>query len=345
MIKICLKNIFVFTITCIITFILLEVTLRYTSISLPSYATDSPQYGRTLKPKSLIFDAKAEGFCVDQVNRYGYMGPAYPYEKEENTIRIGLIGDSFVEALQVFERHRFRSLLEKKIQDDFESKKIEVLNFGLGGVDFRDMYFIATKRLSQYKPDLVLIFIKNEDLYRENHIAGPKMILKENSLEVDYGFLESKESNIRNKFKFVRNFSIGNLAKEAFEYYYYGKTMDILFGKLNPVKNTEESYHNVKTNEDKFNKINNKIFEDLAKPLNDVKTILVIANEINPAYLEMINRYNLDTINLNQFLSDLKMKGKRLEYWKASNREGHWNHQAHQYISSYLYTQLLPYLK
>ena len=46
-------------------------------------------------------------------NKKGYLGPCYPYYKNENTFRVLMIGDSFTGAIQVSYENTFVSLLEK----------------------------------------------------------------------------------------------------------------------------------------------------------------------------------------------------------------------------------------
>ena len=59
--------------------------------------------------------------------------------KSANVLRIALIGDSYIEGFQLFERHHFKTYLEQKLSQKLK-KKVEVLNFGIGGADLRGMY-------------------------------------------------------------------------------------------------------------------------------------------------------------------------------------------------------------
>ena len=124
-----------FCMICILSLILIEFFLRLTEISLPSRVYDDPRLGRSHKPNSKIFQASAEGFCIGRVNKFGYLGPAYDTQKRSNTFRIALIGDSYVAGLQLFDRLHFRKLLEDKLSI-YMDMDVEVLNFGIGGIDF-----------------------------------------------------------------------------------------------------------------------------------------------------------------------------------------------------------------
>ena len=120
---------------------------------------------------------------MTEVNTFGYLGPGYPAEKPANTIRIALIGDSYVAGLQLFERHHFRARLERELSAA-TGERIEVLNFGIGGIDFRGMYAMYEGKVLRYQPDLVLFFVTKRDFQTKDTLPAPGVVLNGKSLDI-----------------------------------------------------------------------------------------------------------------------------------------------------------------
>ena len=136
-----IKKIFSFFIASIFTLLLFEAYFQTTEISLPSTVQDDSTFGRTFKPNARINLIK-ESFYMGEVNRSSYLGPEYEINKPKNTIRIALIGDSFVEGIQVADKFHFRNILEQELKTKINNHLIEVLNFGRSGLDLEKCIFI-----------------------------------------------------------------------------------------------------------------------------------------------------------------------------------------------------------
>ena len=332
-----------FSLYVLLLLVLAEFFLRFTEISLPSFVYDDPQRGRTHKANADIFSILVEGFCMGEVNEFGYMGPAYPKEKMVGTIRIALIGDSYVEGIQVFERQHFRGILERQLSKLLETK-VEVLNFGIGGNDFRGYYLNYTERVLKYNPDLILFFVRRGNFIREDTTPGPKIVMRNDSLAVSYAFHESKQEKLRNKFKLVREFSIGNLLKESYEKYYRGNYTETLLGNLYQSDNkqdVDELSKNVDIANDKFYDLNYNILQELKgdNASSTEKIIFVETSKLPDYYDELISNLNLPMIHLVDYLAPYD-KNRELQYWKGSRKYGHWNHRAHEIIGNYLADKL-----
>ena len=331
-----------------VSFLFFEIYLRLTEISLPSSVYDDAKFGRSHKPNAKIFKIYSEGFCIGEVNKYGYLGPAYPPEKDFNTIRIALVGDSYVEGLQLFDRYHFRRLMENQLAS-LINKKVEVLNFGIGGIDFRGMYLIYKEKISKYHPDIILCLIKEEDLLLKDKLPVPALYIKEDSIKINYQFLNSAESKLRKKFAFIRKFAVGSLLKEAFEYYYLGRSADILLEKLNFFNSKSSAKTNNKgflNNSDKFFDINRLILKELKN--NDSscnrKNIIVKTSNLPSNYETLIDSLDLKLYDLNDELLKQEEQGINLKYWKASKKMGHWNHLGHQIVAGFLKKKLFEFI-
>lgn len=334
-----LTNILNTIITVVIGIMIFEVYFRCTEIILPSYVIDDPELGRTHKSNTLVNLVGAEGFYMGKINRYGYPGREYPLEKTSNTFRIALIGDSYIEGFQLFERHHFARLLEKDL-NEHSKKKIEILNFGTGGADFRGMYLRFIKIAKKFNPDLTLFFIKKEDLLEKDAIPMPQPYLSKDSILFNKLSYDKSESKIRQKFGFVRNFAVGNLFKEVFETIYTGRFTYIFFDKLSLlIKDDKKSSKNLNYNKDNFFEFNKRIIELLSRQNKSKnKSILVEVEELPDYYESIIENNHLESIELFKELNQYTKY--ELNYWKASGKFGHWNQKAHLIISNYLKKKL-----
>ena len=102
-------------------------------------------------------------FVPVRVNSLGFVSPEYPEAKPAGTMRVALIGDSMVDALQVEPEARFRTLVEGALAT---AGPAQVLNFGLPGTgpvtslgEYRDF-------ARRFRPDAVVVGI-----YTDNDFA------------------------------------------------------------------------------------------------------------------------------------------------------------------------------
>jgi hypothetical protein len=103
---------------------------------------------------------RKEGFGSIQFNSQGRNDIERPFAKPANTYRIGVLGDSFVESLQVDRSQNFCTLLEQNLNAKYGSKRhIEVLNFGCSANNLGQFYKKLNGQVFRYQPDLVLVGI------------------------------------------------------------------------------------------------------------------------------------------------------------------------------------------
>jgi lysophospholipase L1-like esterase len=335
------KKIILFIVVFCISIIFFEGFLRTTEIMLPSYVYDSPELGRTHKPSAFVDLVGAEGFYLGRVNEYGYAGKSYGKEKEKNAIRIALIGDSYIEGYQIFERDQFATYLKQNLSKQL-NRKVEVLNFGIGGVDLRGMYLRFEKLAKQFNPDMTLFFVKEEDLVRKDVLPTPEPYLSGDSIAYNKDFLNTSDSKLRRRFAFVRDYSVGNLLKEVFEAYHNGELPNLLLDKLHPAKPPiYEPIRKVYTTEnDNYYPINKKIFEILSdKSDKRYHPIIVQVEEFPQYYDSLLIKLGFDIFPLKDEFK--KYNELDLTYWKASGKIGHWNHFAQGIIGKYLVKEIL----
>ena len=331
-----------FSIAFILCLVILEVFFRFSEVFLPSIVYDDPKLGLLRKPNARIFSIN-EGFGMGEVNEFGYLGPGYPKERKENTLRVALIGASMVQGLELFDRNHFRKLLEDKLSL-ITGKKVEVLNFGRGGIDLRGMYTTYKYISSEFHPDINLIFAGNFSFIGKDDKPGPDYTVMGDSLIIDYSFAESSQFKQRTNYKFLRLTSIGNLLKRGYEFYQLGSPAQFILGTLYrrpdviPVT-TPPSSVEVK---DAFYNINEAILNDFGKANKNgkISNIIVMTDRYPAYYDEIIQKAGLPVFNLEkEFITRMKA-GESLDYWKGSKMQGHWNHHGHEVVASFLFENL-----
>lgn len=326
----------------VITLILIEIFFRFSEVFLPSIVYDDPKLGLLRKPNAQIFSLN-EGFGMGSVNEFGYLGPGYPKEKDKNTLRIALIGASMVQGLEIFDRHHFRKLLEDKIAT-VTSKKVEVLNFGRGGIDLRGMYTTYKYIALEYHPDINIMFVAGSSFTGKDDKPGPEYTVQNDSLIINYNFTESSQFKQRTKYKFLRLTSVGNLLKRGFEFYQLSSPVKFVLGSLyrEKVDVPDNTLNAVTETNDAFNDINNAIIKNFGNvnKNGEIHNIIVVISSYPAYYNEAINSANIPVWNLEKEFNNRNLNGENLDFWKGSNTQGHWNHHGHKVVTGFLFDNL-----
>jgi hypothetical protein len=116
--------------------------------------------GTRLTPKSSgVWNQ--EGFSNVSVNSVGYNDDEHNLTKPQKTYRIAVIGDSYVESLQVVRAKTFWKTMEKMLNRNCATNgyNFEVLAFGVSGWGPSQEFFAATKIAKRYNPDLYIFHI------------------------------------------------------------------------------------------------------------------------------------------------------------------------------------------
>ncbi len=328
-----------FTLAFTITLIVLEVFLQLTQISLPSTVTIDKKLGRKFRPHARIMLA-AEGFRMGKINQYGYTGTPYPPERTREALRIALIGDSYVEGHYLPEHYYFGKILEEELTRLLQ-RKVEVLNFGLAGLNFRRMYINYLGWITTYKPDITLFFVAPFDLLKREVHLGPRCHMANGSLVINYDFNQSRSYKLRARFEFLRNFSFYSLFQKAYALYRMGRSGDIFLGTLNPFKDGDGKEKTAKTpsrETDTFFEINRAILKEL-RSINDTgksRNVVVLKTDIPAYYKELIKMVGVPMVDLSKELKKMEESGTDPYYWKSTRKKGHWNHEAQRVIGDYL---------
>ena len=346
--KITLNSIF-FILAGLLTLLLMEGYIRYGEIqSLSNFEVDSV-HGKRLRARVPMLYLM-EGFYMGEVNEYGYLGPGYAPEKKETTTRIALIGDSYVEAFQVFGRDHFRTIMEDSLREQTELP-VQVLNFGRSGFTLADMYVYYRNFAAGFNPEFFLIFLHNDDLYAQSHQALlPEVKTEGEGITISHDFVQGNAYKKYQQTRFFREHSAYlRMANNGVKLIKEGMLPNIVLGKLHLLMRAQETTaaangeeRNMKEEDLQIPMLYQEILETLAK---DERVILVLAEEPGPAVQDFINQQGLQIIALWHTLEALKKEGTDSHYWPGTRKYGHWNQQGHEAIGKTLANQLKAKIK
>lgn len=331
-----IKSILKFAVGFLLTLIFFEFYFSLTEVSLTSKQIDQFE----LRPGSRMLEIN-EGLYMGEINEYGYLGPAYPHDKADNSIRIALLGDSYVEGFQLFDRHHFRKLIEEKLSGEI-NKPVEVLNFGRSGFDFFSMYAYYKKYVSGFSPDLIMFFIGANDFseYYANWVT-----LDSTKSSPDIAIQSNQPARKNSMTKFLKGrFVLPPLLYKCSVLIDANQTSKVLLGKydfFNTSKQNEISpaFHN----SDIDFLLLDAVLSDLdlnpgysSKPI----VLFVVFEDIPDLVREKLNKTSKHLLDLKSEIKKQELAEYELNYWKATLKVGHWNHKGHKIIANYLTQQL-----
>ena len=152
----------------------LEILLAIIQINQKSIRRFVPGKGSTYIPGAYYRHTK-EGFSEGYFNSHGFRDYERTYAKLDGTFRIMVLGDSYVEALQVPLESSFPALLEKQLNNGFSSVKFEVISMGQSGFGTADAYMRYLDFGRKYSPDLVILaFLTGNDIRNNSKMLNRK---------------------------------------------------------------------------------------------------------------------------------------------------------------------------
>ena len=170
------KKFFLICFGLILAILFLELLIRLSINFLPDnylptygiYQKSSSIIGQTLVPNSKGIWNR-EGFSNVKINSKGWNDYERNYEKNEKTIRVAVVGDSFIEAFHVEKSNAIGPIIESWLNNNCnsipEDYTFEVLSFGASGWGTGQMYLTIREEVILYEPDyVVLAFFPGNDL-------------------------------------------------------------------------------------------------------------------------------------------------------------------------------------
>ena len=202
---------FILLLTLSVCLLGLEVTLRKTHWfdARLSWAEPDTLLGWRLAPGHNYFypHENPKGVFFN-INRFGWRDKDWAVKKPAGLTRIAVLGDSYVEALQVEQSATFLSQAEKKLREQ-SGKDFEFMNFGRSGNSPIEELLTLKERVFPFNPDLVVLFYYPvndiDDISQKTALSTLHPFFKEDSatgnLLLDNSFLENRSF----KFKKIIN--------------------------------------------------------------------------------------------------------------------------------------------
>lgn len=223
-----IKRIFIIFLVCSATLAYLEFGVRILAGSAFPLLRNDPEVGsiHVRNFSGLVWDGDSQRNNFIITNSWGYIGKDYNLSNSPTTLRIAVLGDSVTAALQVDYLNNFSSQLETALNvSGVCGKKVEVLNYGVGGAGTFLEYQTYKKYVAPFKSDVVLLVfhddfdenINKSNFDPENYAAERKAVgLKALLLDFDLPkFIFSKlQSNtlVINSLKFLGIFESADLS-------------------------------------------------------------------------------------------------------------------------------------
>jgi hypothetical protein len=136
-----------------------------------------------------------EGCAYNRTNSAGFRDDERVVHKQAGTVRIALLGDSFVQAREVAKEERFGEILEARLNASGRFKdRVEVLNFGVAGYGTADELLTFRYVAKAYSPDIVLVaFFAGNDIINnvktlQRNTNRPYLVLENGALKLDTSF-------------------------------------------------------------------------------------------------------------------------------------------------------------
>lgn len=180
-----------------VTLLLCELLLRLLGVHYPVYVWTDPLRGIAHIPGARGGDRDDNGRPWIQINRDGMRGPETPLQHTPGTLRIALLGDSFIEAFEVPFDSTVGQVMARRLSA-LRGAPVEVLNFGTGGYGTTQELLTLRNQVWKYTPDLVLLAVTTGNDITDNYQPlsqgsyRPYYVYQGQELVLDTSFLETK---------------------------------------------------------------------------------------------------------------------------------------------------------
>ena len=303
------------------------------------------------------------------INSFGWRDKERTLEKSNNTYRIAVLGDSYVEAFQVESDSTFLTLTERQL-NKHPGIKVELLNFGRSGYTQSEEFLILQNNVMQFSPDMVLLFfVPGNDMRDVSRKTASSLlrpfyrISKIGELIIDTRFVEMSEFKLKSFINwFKQNSALISLVSERYNAYKKQKNIKnknvISTQDKETIKKKLHGFLSLCTaNPDKVYLKNFSLNKMLIKAISEYCSekrirFMLVTVDINSYNPEIEKKYKLidSTFNTNFFEVDLRdfAKLNNNEYLGLQGifsqsfenngidlhwKKGHWNYKGHKLVA------------
>jgi lysophospholipase L1-like esterase len=358
--------------------VFLEIVLRKTHLfgARVSWAEPDSLIGYKFTPNSDYWFNKENNHPISgKINKYGWRDKNWSIEKPADTFRIAVLGDSYVEAMQVESPSTFIMLTENKLNKN-NKNKFELMNFGISGATQTEELLILKNHVTNFSPDMVILFFfpGNDIADIDRETAGEKnrpffSVSENGGLLLDASFQNSKAFRIKSKINWIKQHSIlVSLFSERFNAYQLTKRMMKIKERKISIQKIPEYLSLCTKNPDaeyfKNYDLNKKLMKAAAEFCKARNIRFLLVSIATDAYIgENIRKYkDLDpSFNANFFDDDLNGYAQSLNveylglqrtfnrffenhrtflHWDQKGDLGHWNYDGHKLVADALANKL-----
>lgn len=127
---------------------------------------DDPAIGKLLRPGASVLAVNSDFAVPYEINSHGMRDKEYTSRKA-GKIRYLALGDSYTFGEGIPYGNRFADIPEEQLND------IEILDAGIPGFGLDQELILLSKAVPSYSPDYVIIFINDQQVYRDSiHFTG-----------------------------------------------------------------------------------------------------------------------------------------------------------------------------
>jgi hypothetical protein len=167
-----------------------------------------------------------EGDAELRINDDGFRGPNYARTPPPGTVRVAVLGDSYVEAMQVAEDKTFTAVIGRELADcpSLRGRKVQALNFGVDGYGTAQELLTLREKVWAYHPDIVVLAIflgndiRNNSVVLEGDQCRPFYELDGDRLRLTGPFINSRSYRLWCEARFdYRDLRLLELVRNTFE--------------------------------------------------------------------------------------------------------------------------------
>jgi lysophospholipase L1-like esterase len=143
-----------------------EVGVRLAGIEYPRVSQRDMNRGTAYRP-GITFQSTGEGGALVSINAEGFRDVDHAVVAAPGTVRIAVVGDSYVDATAVAADARFGDRLPEYLQASgfAGNRAVEVFNFGTSGYGTAQELQVLRHHVWKYRPDVVILaFLPFNDL-------------------------------------------------------------------------------------------------------------------------------------------------------------------------------------
>lgn len=325
----------------------IDAWLQLAEIQTPLESRSDPELGAVYRP-GVRFSRFSEGFFLGGANQWGFLGAGAPPERRDDAYRILLLGDSFVLGHTVFERHHFKTVLERELASIL-GRDVQVLNFARADYCLWNMHQHYVDHAGTWDHDLALFFLADGDL-APPYPADPQMYpyteLVDDGLRINRDFRHSaKRATFLRLEPLLTTLSLPRMGFNLLKVIDTGQWRGMLLGKFAPRAGDVGKAV-------RLGDVPGPLPENVrlapAPPLPPVtpavlrdlsdrgRCAAVVNWAMRPAWRDSLQASGLPLIDLAPLWQAEQAQGHDPWWWPLANQHGHWNHGAHDALGRYL---------